>query len=134
MKRMRNADCGLRIAALLLVTCHLSLVTLFVGCRSNESVMTVAPAPIKPKVVSDWARRNIVDYDESGVWVTADYVRVYKDLLHDFGTKLAVSSRPESADDGIAPGSHNGRALFHITFEVRDRFDDLKYFERNGYP
>lgn len=91
----------------------------------------MAPSPVKPRVVSDWAKRNVIDFDEKGVIVRADYVRVYKALYADFGKKLPVSERPGSIDDGI---TKEGPDRYHVTFEVRDRFDDLKFYERNSVP
>lgn len=106
-----------------------ALVGLFGFCHENP--ITVAPKPVVARTVSDWAKRNIIDFDDKGVIVTGEYVRVYKGMLGEYGAKLPVSERPDWPDTGIA---NIGPDRYRITFEVRDRFDDLRFYERNASP
>jgi hypothetical protein len=103
----------------------------FLGFCSTTDRMTVAPKPVAVHEVSSWAKKNVIDSDRTGVIVTADYVRVYKALLADYGKKLSTSSQPASPDDGIEKRADGN---YHVTYEVSDRFADLKYFERNSGP
>lgn len=109
----------------------LLVISLMASLGFCKTGMTVAPHTVAPSTTSDWAKRNIIDFDEKGVYVKADYVRVYKAMLADHGSKLPVSNRPETPDTGITKLSAD---KYRITFEVRDRFDDLKFYERNGTP
>lgn len=104
-------------------------IVLCAGCS-----MTVAPRAVTPAHVSSWAQVNILDSDATGLIVTPDYVRVYQAMLATNGSKLPVSNRPGSPSDGISPITWRGRSLVHVTYEVSDRFADLKYFERNATP
>lgn len=94
------------------------------------SHLTVTPTPVATHEVSSWAKTNIIDADATGLVVTADFVMVYHELLKNYGKKLPVSSRPHTPDDGVT----NAGANYHVTYEVQDRFADLKYFERNSGP
>lgn len=91
---------------------------------------TVTPKQVTPHAVSDWAHRNVIEANDHGVLVTAEWIRVYHELLKSYSAKLPVSNRPATPDAGIAPENGN----FRVSYEVSDRFADLKYFERNGAP
>lgn len=99
-------------------------------CSSCSWTGTVAPHPVQAAQVSDWAKHNVIDTNAAGVLVTAEWVRVYQAMLKEEGNKLPVSNRPGSPNDGVKPEGSN----FRVTFEVSDRFADLKYFERNATP
>lgn len=94
------------------------------------SHLTVAPPAVQVHESSSWAKQNIIDADSKGVLVTTEWVRVYHDLLATYGSKLPVSERPASPNDGIKAEGAN----FRVEYPVNDRFADLKYFERNSGP
>jgi hypothetical protein len=97
------------------------------------SHLTIAPPAVQVRQSSSWAQQNIIDADGRGVLVTAEWVRVYRELLKNYGKNLPVSERPASPDDGIKPeGLRAGVAVFRVEYPVNDRFADLKYFERNS--
>lgn len=105
-----------------------------VGCAIaivlSSCTGTVAPKPVQAARTSDWAQRNVIAANSKGVLVTGEWVRAYQEMLKEEGSKLPVSNRPGSPNDGITAEGNN----FRVTYEVSDRFADLKYFERNGSP
>lgn len=99
------------------------------GCGSAG--LTVAPKPVTAHAVSSWARENVLAADARGVLVTTEWVRVYHALLTTYGDRLPVSNRPASPDAGIAALAYD---RFRVSYEVSDRFVEMKFIERNGTP
>jgi hypothetical protein len=106
--------------------------TVFVACLLLATVscshITVAPKPIETHQISSWAKQNILDADTTGVLVTAEFIRVYHELLSAYSPKLKVSSRPASPNDGIKPEKGN----FRISYVVQSRFAELKDIDRGN--
>lgn len=96
-----------------------------ISCASRHP-LTIAPAPPHAHTVSEWARLNIVDADAAGEIVTAEWVRVYHEMLKAYGDKLPVARRPASPDQGIVA---IGTDRFHVDWTVKDRFVVLKSFD-----
>lgn len=105
-----------------------AVVAIIVVLCSGCGHMTVAPTTVQPHQISTWAQTNIVAADANGILVTSEFVRVYRNLLKVYGSKLPVSSQPASPDDGIAPEGKN----FRISYVVQSRFAELKFIERTA--
>lgn len=111
------------------VVCILAVVLL-----SACGHLTIAPKPVEARAVAfDGSTQNagILDYDSAGLIVTPGWIAKYDALLQAYGKKLA-------ADNQVPVGSRVGvtskGANFHVTWEVQNRFADLKFFERNSAP
>lgn len=90
---------------------------------------TIAPKVTEPSKTSPWAQANILGYDSTGIFVGADWPRVYHGLLAAYGSKLPINEQVPSDDmTGIVKiGSR-----LHVTFATNKRMTDLYYFQHPG--
>jgi hypothetical protein len=96
------------------------------------SQCTIAPKGVPPpKTASEWAKKNVIGYDSTGIKVTADWVRVYHSMIVAYGKKLPINEQVAADDmNGITPAGNN----FHVSFETNKRFTDLKQIENEAVP
>lgn len=95
------------------------------GCAHNP--ITIYPKPPAATVASYWSHKNIIDADSNGEIVTAEWVRVYQELLKTYADKIPVRNRPANPTQGI---SDSGNVRFHVDWTVVNRFILLKSFDQ----